>query len=29
MKRILITGKGSYIGTHFKEYLEKNHKIIM
>lgn len=23
MKRILITGKGSYIGTHFKEYLEK------
>lgn len=23
MKRVLITGKGSYIGTHFKEYLEK------
>lgn len=23
MKRVLITGKGSYIGIHFKEYLEK------
>lgn len=23
MKRVLITGKGSYIGTHFKEYLNK------
>lgn len=23
MKRILITGKGSYIGTHFKKYLER------
>lgn len=23
MKRVLITGKGSYIGTHFKEYLKK------
>lgn len=23
MRRILITGKGSYIGTHFKEYMEQ------
>ena len=23
MKKILITGKGSYIGTHFKQYLEQ------
>ena len=23
MKRILITGKGSYIGTSFRKYLEK------
>lgn len=25
MKRVLITGKGSYIGTNFKQYLEKYH----
>ena len=23
MKNILITGKGSYIGTHFKEYMKQ------
>ena len=27
MIRILITGKGSYIGTHFMNYLKENYKI--